>query len=102
MARYCSAMALLLAVTTAAWADDAIQPVKKALVLPGVGADGAVRLTNSWKINPVGRQLGLGDLPVNIALHPSGKWLAILHAGYGEHEIVLVEIGTKRSASPAG
>ena len=33
----------------------------------------------------------LGDLPVQIAVHPSEPILAILHAGYGEHEVVTVD-----------
>src|SRR5207249_4790663 len=33
-----------------------------------------------------------GDFPVNVALHPDGKFLAVLHAGHGPHEIVVVEL----------
>ena len=69
---------------------------KKVRALPGVEADGAVRLPNGWSIKPAGRQIELGDFPVNIALHPSGKWAAILHAGYGTHEIILVDLATKK------
>src|SRR5262249_17703973 len=65
-------------------------------VLPGVQKDGAVRLPNQWSLGPAGRQLELGDFPVNLALHPSGKWLAVLHAGYGEHEVVIVDLNPKR------
>ena len=42
-----------------------------------------IRLPNQWSLRPVGRHLALGDFPVNLALHPSGKYLAVLHAGYG-------------------
>ena len=69
---------------------------QKPPMLPGVEADGAVRLPNSWSIKPAGKQLELGDFPVNIALHPSGKWVAVLHAGYGEHEIAIVDIAAKK------
>jgi effector-binding domain-containing protein len=41
-------------------------------------------------LRPAGKQVPLGDFPVNIALHPSGKYAAILHAGYGAHEVVTV------------
>ena len=44
----------------------------------------------------VGKQRELGDLPVNTALHPSGKWLAVLHAGFGTHEVLIVEPDPKR------
>ena len=67
----------------------------KIRTLPGVQADGAVQLPNTWSIKPAGKQIELGDFPVNIALHPSGKWLAVLHAGYGDHEIILVDLQGK-------
>jgi YVTN family beta-propeller protein len=60
--------------------------------LPGVQAGGSVLLPNQWSLHPVGKQLQLGDFPVNIALHPSGRWLAVLHAGYGQHEIIAVDL----------
>jgi len=61
-------------------------------MLPGVEADGSIRLHNTWALKPAGKQLELGDFPVNIALHPTGDWLAVLHAGYGEHEIIIVDL----------
>ena len=37
-------------------------------------------LPNQWSLRPAGKQLELGVFPVNIALHPSGRWLAVLLA----------------------
>ncbi len=71
--------------------DTGTLPPKR--MLPGVEADGAVRLHNTWTVKPAGKQLELGDFPVNIAVHPSGKWLAILHSGYGVHEVIVVDAG---------
>ena len=48
---------------------------------------GAVLLPNGWSLRPAGRQAKLGDFPVVIAEHPSEPVLAVLHAGYGEHEV---------------
>jgi DNA-binding beta-propeller fold protein YncE len=62
------------------------------LDLPGVRPDGAIRLPNQWFLRPVGKQIVLGDFPVNIAVHPSGKFAAVLHCGYGQQEIVVLEI----------
>jgi len=70
---------------------DAPHPTKPR-VLPGVHLDGGVQLPNQWSLRPAGKHLPLGDFPVNIAIHPDGKWAAILHAGYGQHEIALVEL----------
>jgi sugar lactone lactonase YvrE len=61
-------------------------------ILPGMQAGGTVLLPNQWSLRPAGKQLELGVFPVNIALHPSGRWLAVLHAGYGEHEVVTIDL----------
>jgi DNA-binding beta-propeller fold protein YncE len=61
-------------------------------LLPGLGPDGAIRLPNQWSLRPAGKQIPLGDFPVNLVLHPSGRWLAALHAGYGTHEVVIVDL----------
>ena len=55
---------------------------------------GTVVLPNGWSLKPAGRQTGLGDLPVQISLHPTEPILAVLHAGYGEHEIITVDAKT--------
>lgn len=68
------------------------QKSQRGRLLPGLAWDGSIRLPNQWSLRPAGKQLPLGDFPVNLALHRSGRWLAVLHAGYGTHEIVVVEI----------
>lgn len=65
---------------------------KPGRVLPGMQLDGKVQLPTQWSLKPVGKQVGLGDFPVNIAVHPSGDYAAILHAGFGEHEVVIVDL----------
>jgi len=67
--------------------------------LPGPRGEGVVQLPNMWSLHPVGRQVVLGDFPVNIAVHPDGKFAAILHSGHGQHEIVIVEIASGRVIS---
>src|SRR5437667_6885217 len=71
------------------------EPLKGPRVLPGVRPNGSIQLPNQWSLRPAGRQLELGDFPVNTVLHPSGQWLAVLHAGYGTHEVVIVELRGK-------
>ncbi len=73
-------------------AEDGKQTAVSRRILPGLGPDGVVRLPNQWALRPAGNQLPLGDFPVNLALHPSGQWLAALHAGYGTHEVILVAL----------
>jgi len=68
-------------------------------LLPGMQAGGQIALPNQWSLEPAGKQIKLGDFPVNVALHPSGPWAAVLHAGYGEHEVVVVDLGNQRVVS---
>jgi DNA-binding beta-propeller fold protein YncE len=65
-------------------------------ILPGPRADGSVLLPNQWTIRPAGRQIELSDFPAAIAVHPAGIYAAILHAGYGKHAVVVVDIPAGR------
>lgn len=80
---------------------QAAQPPKERepVQWPGVKFGGGVLLPNGWSLKPIGRQTALGDFPVNIAIHPSGKYLAILHAGYGDHEIIIVDAKSAKKLS---
>lgn len=60
--------------------------------LPGMQAGGLMQLPNQWSLKPAGKQLEVGDFPVNIALHPTEQTAAVLHAGYGEHEVVIIDL----------
>ena len=62
------------------------------LLWPGRQADGSMLLPNQWSLRPAGNSIGLGDFPVNIALTPDGKYAAVLHCGYSQHEIRLVDL----------
>jgi DNA-binding beta-propeller fold protein YncE len=66
---------------------------------PGIKPTGQVLLPNGWSLKPPGRQTPLGDFPILIAEHPSAPILAILHAGYGEHEVVLLESASAKVIS---
>ena len=50
-----------------------------------------ISLPNGWKLSPVGKQLPVGDLPLNIAVSPSKKLLAITNNGQSEQSIELVD-----------
>ncbi|MFO0876348.1 MAG: alkaline phosphatase family protein [Gemmataceae bacterium] len=69
-------------------------PASPRRVLPGVQPAGEVLLPNQWSLRPAGKQLELGDFPVNLAVHPGGGYLAVLHAGYGPHEVVLIDLAS--------
>ena len=60
--------------------------------LPGARPDGSVLLPNQWSLRPVGRQVELGDFPINVAVHPGGRFAAVLHSGDSSHEIMVDEV----------
>ena len=46
---------------------------------PGPQPDGSVILPNQWSLRPAGKQVGVGDFPAAIALHPDGRHAVVLH-----------------------
>jgi DNA-binding beta-propeller fold protein YncE len=78
-------------------ADD--PPAEKktpARVLPGLQQDGFVQLPNGWKLNPAGKGIDVGDLPTNVQLHPTGQYAAVLHCGYKEHEVHVLDLNAAK------
>jgi DNA-binding beta-propeller fold protein YncE len=77
------------------------QPAEGQALSPGERLDGSVLLPNQWSLRPAGRQIELGDFPVNIAVHPSTRYAAILHSGYGKQLIAVVDLASGRIISTA-
>ncbi len=50
-----------------------------------------ITLPNGWKLSPVGKSFGLGDLPLNIAVSKTGNWMAVTNNGHGVQVIQLIE-----------
>ncbi|XZE42775.1 bifunctional YncE family protein/alkaline phosphatase family protein [Pirellulaceae bacterium SH467] len=93
-----TAAAKLLAITViATLTPEALSqsPIK----LPGIQNNGQTLLPNGWSLKPVGEQLALGDFPSLIRISPDGKFAAILHTGYGAHEVRMVDTTTKKQVS---
>jgi len=63
-------------------------------VTPGPQPDGSTLLHNQWPIRPVGLQIPLGEFPVNMVVDPASRYAAVLHAGYGPHQIWIVDLQT--------
>jgi len=55
-----------------------------------------VRLPNGWGLSPAGRSQPLGDLPLNMALSPSQKTMAITNNGQSVQSIQLIDVATEK------
>ncbi|MCX6243227.1 MAG: bifunctional YncE family protein/alkaline phosphatase family protein [Bacteroidetes bacterium] len=51
-----------------------------------------ILLPNGWGITPVGKSLHLGDLPLNMAVSPSGKMIAVTNNGQSDQTIQLIDV----------
>jgi DNA-binding beta-propeller fold protein YncE len=56
---------------------------------------GRVLLPNGWWLSPAGEQLALGDLPMNAALSPDERYLAVSHSGQSKAELRLVDLKSR-------
>jgi YVTN family beta-propeller protein len=54
-----------------------------------------VMLPNGWSLTPAGRSVEVGDLPMNIAVSPSKKLLAVTNNGQGKQSIQLIDPNTE-------
>jgi len=51
-----------------------------------------ITLPNGWGLSPVGNQIPLGDLPLNIALSPDLKYAAVTNNGQSTQSIQLIQL----------
>lgn len=58
-----------------------------------------VGLPNGWSLTPVGKSLPLGDLPLNIAVSPSKKLIAVTNNGQSVHSLQLIDAITDKILS---
>jgi YVTN family beta-propeller protein len=54
-----------------------------------------VQLPNGWSVTPLGKSLPVGDLPLNIAVSPSKKYLAVTNNGQSKQSLQLVDVAGK-------
>ncbi|MCE1199149.1 MAG: glutaminyl-peptide cyclotransferase [Marinilabiliales bacterium] len=50
-----------------------------------------ISLPNGWKLTPSGKMLSLGDLPLNMAVSPDHKLLAVTNNGQSDQTIQLID-----------
>src|ERR1700712_4075966 len=55
-----------------------------------------VKLPNGWQLSPAGRSFPLGDLPLNIAVSASKKYLAVTNNGQSIQSLQLIDPKTEK------
>ncbi len=55
-----------------------------------------VNLPNGWALTPPGRSLDLDDLPLNLVVSPSKKYMAVTNNGQSTQSITLIDAGTEK------
>ncbi len=69
------------------------------LSLAQTPANQRVQLPNGWSLTPTGRSLPLGDFPLNTALSPDQKRLAVTNNGQSKQTIQLFDVAGERLLS---
>ncbi len=55
-----------------------------------------INLPNGWSLTPTGRSVDLDDLPLNLVVSPSRKYLAVTNNGQSTQSIMLIEAKTEK------
>ena len=58
-------------------------------------AQKTITLPNGWSLSPAGRSLPLGDLPLNMAVSSSKKWIAVTNNGQSKQSLQLINTKTE-------
>ena len=59
--------------------------------VPSNSASNKTLLPNGWTLSPAGRSLPLGDLPLNMTVSASGKYIAVTNNGQSIQSIQLID-----------
>jgi YVTN family beta-propeller protein len=55
-----------------------------------------IQLPNGWKLTPAGKSIPLGDLPLNMEVSPSSRYIAITNNGQGVQTIELIDVQSQK------
>lgn len=58
-----------------------------------------VLLPNGWAITPVGKQVQLGDLPLNMVVSEDEKWIAVTNNGQSKQNLQLIDVASGKVIS---
>ena len=70
--------------------------------MPGGMADGTTLLPNGWRIQPAGKHVKVGDMPLNLMQTPDSKYLVVTSNGLARPSFSVVDIAswTVKSTMP--
>src|SRR5215831_14409384 len=66
---------------------------------PGFLDSTTVLLPNRWQLSPAGKTIGLGDFPLNMAMSPDGRYIAINHDGHSRQFVRILDLQTEKTVS---
>ena len=58
-----------------------------------------IKLSNGWSLTPAGKSINLGDLPLNIAISSTKKYMAVTNNGHGVQMIQLIDVKNEKVIS---
>ena len=84
------------ALTAVSWATlhTLAQSAPPQSALPGNLTDGTTLLPNGWRIQPAGKHLKVGDMPLNLMQTPDSKYLVVTSNGLARPSFSIVDIAT--------
>ena len=93
--RFVQRISVIAVLLTVAWATlqmraDSAPPAP----VPGVMADGTTLLPNGWRLQPAGKHVKVGDLPLNMLQTPDSKYLIVTTNGLQRPAFAVVDVAT--------
>lgn len=67
----------------------------------GLNPSGFIQLPNQWSLKPAGKSLPLGDFPAAVVASPDRKYAAVLHCGFSQHEVRIMDVEHEKEISSA-
>ncbi len=92
----CTRRFLLIALTCAVVVAASVGSVARLAPAPpswpGITANGVALLPNGWRLQPAGRHLLVGDLPLAMVESPDGNFLVVTNNGYAKPTLTVVDL----------
>ncbi len=95
-ARRGAVLLLTFATAVAAIVGSYAQPGAVPAPRPGRQRGGETLLPNGWRIDPAGRHIQVGDLPLNMVASPDGRFLVITNNGWTQPTLTVFDTQTEQ------